>query len=90
MFLVTFSYFTLYYVAISINENTSFQDIVCGVPQGSIFDPLLFILHINDLRNVSNALDPIIFADHANVFISDKNLNTLFTKANLEMQKINE
>ena len=60
------------------------------MPQGSILGPLIFILHINDLKNVSNALDHIISADDTNLFVSDKNVNTLFTKANLELQKMNE
>ena len=59
-------------VLINNNENTLFQDIICGVDQGSIIGLLLFILYINDLKNVSNALDFIIFADSTNVFISDK------------------
>ena len=67
------------------NENTLFQNIICGVPQGTILGPLLFILYINDLKNVSNALDPTVFADDTILFISDKNINTLFIKANLEL-----
>ena len=58
--------------------------------QGSTLGPLLFILNINDLKNISNALDSIIFVDNTNLYISDKNLNTLFTGANLELQKTNE
>ena len=60
------------------------------MPQGTILGPLLFILYINDLKNVSNALDLIAFADDTILFISDKNINTLFIKANLELQKMNE
>ena len=58
-------------------------------PQEFILAPLLFILYINDLRSVSNALGHI-FANDTNLFVSDKSINTLFTKAVLELQKMNE
>ena len=32
----------------------------------------------------------MMFADNANQWISDNNNNTIFTKANLELQKLNE
>ena len=58
------------------------------MPQGSILSPLLCILYVNDLKHVSNALvDPIAFAGDANLSISDKSIDALFTKANLELQK---
>ena len=70
------------------NKSTSFKDITCGVPQGSILGPLLFLIYVNDLPNVSNMLDPIMFADDTNLFFSSSNIKTLFATVNHELEKI--
>ena len=56
------------YVSFS-NHNSESMLITCGVPQGSLLGPLLFLLYVNDMANVSSVLFTILCADDTNVFV---------------------
>ena len=55
------------YISLGHDLKTGTQNILCGVPQGSILGSLLFLLYVNDLLS-SSALELIIFADDTNPF----------------------
>ena len=83
------SYLSLRPQKVDIGGVLSDQQIIqCGVPQGSILGPLLFILYINDIQMSSKLLKFHLFADDTCIHHSNANPITLEHEINKELVNV--
>ena len=64
------------------NAKSYMGNVDIGVPQGSILGPLLFLLYVNDLSNVSMKLSFIQFADDTSIFMKGGSLSEIALSMN--------
>jgi len=61
----------------------------CGVPQGAILGPLIYLIYVND-KSKSTSAHILSFADDTSLIISDTDISTLYQRANVEMNNLFE
>ncbi len=69
--------------------SSSFQSVTCGVPQGSLLGPLLYLCYSNDMElAVHNKL--MLYADDSVIIAFDKDPNIVSNKLSMDLQSCNQ
>ena len=71
-----------------MNSKSDLLKVNCGVPQGSVLGPLLFLIYVNDLPDCLTSAKGILFADDTSLYTSSKNISELFNFMNSELSML--
>ena len=75
------SYLENRHQAVKVNNAISeYKPINVGVPQGSVLGPILYLIYVNDLPNISNQFSTCLFADDTTLIFEGSNKYDLFKK----------
>ena len=74
------------HLSISLNGvSSSHLPVTCGVPQGSILGPLLFLVYINDMNTAMEFSTTYHISDDTNLLYSHKSIDLLRKQLNKDL-----
>ena len=59
------------------NTASDVLPLTCGVPQGSVLGPTLFLIYINDVKHIFEHVNHLLYADDTALYIRGRNLDVL-------------
>jgi len=76
------------HVVLNENQYWNAERVFCGVPQGSILGPLLFILFINDFTERLEHSTVLMYADDTVLYVSNKKPEEIERCLNQDMKNV--
>ena len=79
-----------YQCTLANNIVSNKQLITCGVPQGCVCGPLLFLIYINDLASVLEYCRVSLYADNTVIYLANQNVNDALELVQKDLNNLSE